>query len=74
MFAMQPSSSFQGWQRGVCVSVTFRWVCSSMFVAEFHEDVRIIIPAIAKHLKDSDSHVREAATELLSRLAAQGMC
>ena len=45
-----------------------------MFVAEFQEDVRITIPAIAERLKDSDSYVRSAAIELLSRLAAQGMC
>ena len=43
-------------------------------VAEFREDIRITIPAIAEHLKDSDSYVREAAIELLSMLAAQGMC
>ena len=49
-------------------------VCSSMFVAEFREDVRITIPAIAERLKDSDRYVRSAAIELLSRLAAQGMC
>ena len=45
-----------------------------MFVAEFQEDVRITIPAIAEGLKDSHSHVRSAAIELLSRLAVQGMC
>jgi len=45
-----------------------------MFLAEFREDIRITIPAIAEHLKDSHSNVREAAIEFLSRLAAQGMC
>jgi len=45
-----------------------------MFVAEFREDVRITIPAIVECLKDSDSHVCLAAIEVLSRLAAQGMC
>jgi len=49
-------------------------VCSSIFVAEFREDVRVTISAIAEHLKGSDSHVRSAAVEVLSRLAAQGMC
>jgi len=44
-----------------------------MFVAEFREDIRITIPAIADNLKDSDWYVRSAAIELLSRLAAQGM-
>ena len=46
----------------------------SMLVAEFREEVRIAIPAIAEHLKDSDSGVRKAASEGVSRLAAQGMC
>jgi len=45
-----------------------------MFVAEFQEEVRITIPAIAERLKDSNSEVRKAAVELLSTLAAQGMC
>jgi len=45
-----------------------------MFVAEFREDVRIIIPAIAECLRDSRWYVRMAAIELLSKLVAQGMC
>jgi len=45
-----------------------------MFVAEFREDVRIIIPAIAEGLKDSDPYVRKAAIEGVSSLVAQGMC
>jgi len=45
-----------------------------MFVAEFREDVRIIVLGIAEHLKNSDWYVRNAAIEFLSRLAAQGMC
>jgi len=45
-----------------------------MFVAEFREDVRTIIPAIAECLKDFDSGVRKAAIKLLSRLATQGKC
>ena len=69
-----PSSSFPGWLRWVCVSISFRRVYSTMFVAEFREDVQITIPAIAERLKNSDSYVRKAAIELLSRLAAQGMC
>ena len=74
MFAMQPSSCFRGWQRKVCVSFTFRCVCSSTFVADFREEVRIIIPAIVEYLKDSDWHVRNAAIEFLSRVALRGMC
>ena len=74
MFARKPSSSFQGWQRRVCVSTAFRWVCSSMFLAEFRKDVQTSIPAIAEGVKDSNSEVRAAAIEGLSRLAAQGMC
>ena len=45
-----------------------------MFVAEFQEDVRITIPAIAEHLKNSHSGIRKAAIEGVSRLAEQGMC
>jgi len=44
-----------------------------MFVAEFREDVRIIIPAIAEGLNVSDWYVRSAAIELFSRLVAQGV-
>jgi len=44
-----------------------------MFVAEFLEDVRIMIPAIAEHLKNSDFYVHKAAIRLLSKLAVQGM-
>jgi hypothetical protein len=51
----------------------FSWVRSTKFVDEFREDVRITIPAIGEHLKDSHSYVIKAAIELLSRLAAQGM-
>jgi len=57
----------------VYVSASFWWVCLSIIVAEFREDVRIVIPAVVEHLKDSDWYVRNAAIELLSRLAAQGM-
>jgi len=49
-------------------------MCSSMFVAEFREDLRITIPAIAERLKASNRYVRSAAIEILSKLAAQGMC
>jgi len=55
------------------MSITLRWVCS-MFVAEFREDVRITIPAIAEGLKNSGQYPLSAAIELLSGLAAQGMC
>ena len=46
----------------------------SMLVAEFREEVRIAIPAIAEHLKDSDMYVRKTVIEGVSMLAAQGMC
>jgi len=49
-------------------------VCSSTFVAELWEDVKIIIPDIEKHLKDSDLFDRKFTIELLSKLAEQGMC
>jgi len=45
-----------------------------MLAAEFKEDVRITIPAVVEHLKGHDWHVRNAASELLLRMAAQGMC
>jgi len=45
-----------------------------MFIAEFREDVRTILPAVAECLKDSDSDFREAAIGLISSLAARGMC
>jgi len=43
-------------------------------VAEFREEIRMTIPAIAEHLTDSKWDVRPAAIELLSRLVAQGLC
>jgi len=48
-------------------------VCSSISVAEFWDDVRIAIPAIAEYLKDSHSDVLKAAIEGVSRLAVQGI-
>jgi len=45
-----------------------------MFVAEFREDIRVTIPAIAECLEDSDSDARKAAIEGLSALAVQGTC
>jgi len=45
-----------------------------MFVAEFRENIQIAIPAIVECLKDSHWYVRKTAIEVLSRLAAQGMC
>jgi len=74
VFVSQPSREFPGWQRKVCVSISFWWVYSRMFVAEFREDLRIAIPAIAKRLKDSHPGFRLGAINLLSRLGAQGMC
>jgi len=44
-----------------------------MFVDEFQEDMQKIIRTILERLNDSDSDVRKAVIELLSRLAEQGM-
>jgi len=74
MFVLQPSREFQGWQRRVCVSITFRCVYSSTFVVNFQEDVRIAIPAIVEGVKGRLSYVRKAAIKGVSRLAEQGMC
>jgi len=74
MFAGQSSRSFQGSLRGVRVSITFLWVCLNTFVAEFREDIRIVIPTILECVNDSRSDVRMAAIDGVSRLAAQGMC
>ena len=49
-------------------------VCSSVFVAEFREDVRITIPAIAECLEGNDFDVFKVAIKFLLRLAEQGMC
>jgi len=72
--AGQPSSSFQGWLGTVCVSITFRLVCSGTFVAEFQEDIRIIIRDIVECLQHSVSDIGLPAIELLSRLAVLSMC
>jgi len=45
-----------------------------MFVAEFREDVQITIRAIVEGVKNSHRYLRQAAIEVLSRLAAQGGC
>jgi len=74
MFARQPLREFQDWQHRVCVRITLRWVYSSRIVAEFQEDVWITIPVVAERLKDTHWYVRKAAIEVLSRLAARGMC
>ena len=74
MRARQPLRDFQRWQYRVRAGITFKFVCSSVFIAEFREDVRITIPAIAEHLKDSDSYVCKAAIEGLSILVTQRMC
>jgi len=68
MFTWQPSGSFQGWQCRVCVSIVFRWVHSSVFVAEVREDIRVIIPTIAEGLKHSGFDVGLAIIKLLLRL------
>jgi len=44
-----------------------------LFLAEFRDDIRITIPAIVEGMKDSNQYLRNAAIELLSRLAALGM-
>src|SRR5712672_2122067 len=58
--------------QGMCYH-DFWLVCSSLFLAEFKEDVRITIPAIVEHLKSSDSDVCKAALDGVSMMAAQGM-
>jgi len=73
VFARQPWNSFQGWQSRVRFSITFLWVCSSAFIAEFREDIREIIRTIAGRLNDSDSDIRNAVLELLLKLAEMGM-
>jgi len=45
-----------------------------MFVGEFRQDIRTIIPTIVKLGNDIYPAVCEAATELLSKLAVQSMC
>ena len=45
-----------------------------MFEAEFREDIQVIIPIILGGLKDPHWYAHEGSVELLSRLAAQGMC
>jgi len=45
-----------------------------MFEAEFRDDVRIAVPAIAEHLKGSHSDIREAAIKGLLRLVGKGIC
>jgi len=45
-----------------------------MILAEFREDIRITIPAIAEGLNRSHFDARKAAIKLLSVLATQGMC
>jgi len=45
-----------------------------MFVAEFHESVRDIIPDLVERLNHPDWLFRGDAIRLLSSLAEQGMC
>ena len=45
-----------------------------MILAEFREDVRVVIPTTVECLKDSHSDVRKAVIEGFSTLAVQGMC
>jgi len=73
MFARQPSSTFQVGSAGY-VLASLSAGCSNVAAGEFREDVRVTIAAIAECLKDSNSDVCKATIELLSRLAAQGMC
>ena len=74
MFAKQLSSTFQRWKSRVRVSVTSRLLCSNMFVAEFREDIRIIIPDIGELLKHSDPDNFMGPIQILSKLEEQGMC
>jgi len=73
MFVRQPLNSFQNWQSRVCHCITSQSVYSGIFVAEYLQHARIIILAIAKHLKNFDSHVRKAAIEGVSTLAVRSM-
>jgi hypothetical protein len=45
-----------------------------MFVAEFREDIRIIIPIIAERVKDPYHDVCNAAIKGVSKLMVQGTC
>ncbi len=45
-----------------------------MVVAELRGDIQRAIPGIVECLKHSDRHVRQAANNVLSSLAAHGMC
>jgi len=48
--------------------------CSTMIIAELHEEIRIAILGIEQCLKNFDASVREAAVKGLSNLAAHCMC
>ena len=48
-------------------------MCSTMIVAEFHEEIRMAIPGIMECLKDSEWEVREAVIKELSSLAVLRM-
>lgn len=49
-------------------------MCSTMTVAEFHDEIRIAIPGIMACLTDSAWRVRQAAINGLSSLAVYRMC
>jgi len=48
--------------------------CSTMTVAEFHDEIRMAIPGIMACLIDSAWRVRQAAINGLSNLAVHRMC
>jgi len=52
----------------------FNLTCSTMTVAEFHDEVRMAIPGIMACLRDSAWRVRQAAINGLSSLAVYRMC
>jgi HEAT repeat protein len=58
----------------VCVSVPDPSLQSTLFVAEFREDIRAAIPGFVECLKDPNDRVRFAAIEGLSKLGAHGLC
>ena len=48
--------------------------CSTMIIAELHEEIRMAILGMEQSLEDSDVSVRKAAVKGLSTLAAHCMC
>ena len=66
MFTRQPSMYFQALWRIVCVTICFRLLCSIIVVAEFHEDICVIILSILEWLEDST--IRKNGLDALASL------